>query len=113
VQAGDVVVRFQQMDSVQVRIRLQRAGARYVREGQRVALVSEVDRSAGIRTTVTNVAARGDSIGAVDAYVLLPGGITAFPPWATGEAKVTLRHSNIIGALWWAVRKRIRNDLFL
>jgi len=113
VRAGDVVVRFQQMDSVQVRIRLQRAGARYVREGQRVALVSEVDRSAGIRTTVTSVAARGDSIGGVDAYVLLPGGITAFPPWATGEAKVTLRHSNIIGALWWAVRKRIRNDLLL
>jgi putative peptide zinc metalloprotease protein len=113
VQAGDVVVRFQQADSIQVRIRLQRAGARYVRQGQRVALVSDVDRSRGLRATVTEVAARGDSTGGVDAYVLLPGGATAFHPWATGEAKVTLRWSNVFGALWWAVRKRIRNDLLL
>ena len=107
------MVEFERTDSVRVRIRLQAAGARYVQPGQKVALLSDVDRGSGVVATVSEVAARGDSTGTVDAYVFLPGGVTAFHPWATGEAKVTIRRSNILGALWWGVRKRIRNDLFL
>jgi hypothetical protein len=38
----------------------------------------------------------------------------AAPPFgATGTALVTVGRSNLLGALWWAVRKRIRNDLLL
>jgi putative peptide zinc metalloprotease protein len=110
---GDTVVEFERTDSVRVRIRLQAAGARYVQPGQKVALLSDVDRGSGVVATVAEVAARGDSSGTVDAYVFLPGGVTTFHPWATGEAKVTIRRSNILGALWWGVRKRLRNDLFL
>ena len=31
----------------------------------------------------------------------------------TGEARITLRDSNIWGALWWAIRSRIRTDVLL
>jgi len=31
----------------------------------------------------------------------------------TGEASVTLRRSNMWGALWWGVRKRVRTDFLL
>jgi hypothetical protein len=30
-----------------------------------------------------------------------------------GEASVTLRSSNIWGALWWSIRRGIRTDLLL
>jgi hypothetical protein len=35
------------------------------------------------------------------------------PPGGTGLASVTLARSSLLGALWWAVRSRIRNDLLL
>jgi hypothetical protein len=31
----------------------------------------------------------------------------------TGEASVTLRRSNVWGALWWTIRRRIRTDILL
>ena len=34
-------------------------------------------------------------------------------PGVTGEAKIVVRHSNVFGAMLWAVRKRVRGDLFL
>jgi len=37
-------------------------------------------------------------------------------PWrmgVTGEASVRLRRSNLLGALWWGVRQRVRSDLIL
>jgi hypothetical protein len=34
-------------------------------------------------------------------------------PGLTGEASVTLRRSNLWGAAWWALRKRLRTDILL
>jgi hypothetical protein len=31
----------------------------------------------------------------------------------TGEARITLRQTNAWGALWWAIRSRIRTDVLL
>jgi hypothetical protein len=45
--------------------------------------------------------------------VLLPGGIVAFRPGATGQAEVVVGRSNLLGALWWGIRKRIRGDILL
>jgi hypothetical protein len=40
-------------------------------------------------------------------------GAEALRPGMTGEARITLRESNIWGALWWAIRSRIRTDVLL
>ena len=53
-----------------------------------------------------------DSAGAVESRVRLTGG-DALRPGMTGEASITLRQSNAWGALWWAVRRRVRTDLLL
>jgi hypothetical protein len=34
-------------------------------------------------------------------------------PGMTGEASVVLRDSNLWGALWWALRARVRSDILL
>jgi hypothetical protein len=31
----------------------------------------------------------------------------------TGHAKITLRQSNLWGALWWEMRRGIRSDILL
>ena len=54
----------------------------------------------------------GNDAGAIEARipVRLEG------PWravATGEASVEIQRSTLLGALWWAVRKRVRSDLLL
>jgi hypothetical protein len=41
------------------------------------------------------------------------GGQTRWRPGMTGEASVTIRRSNVWGALWWGIRKRVRTDLLL
>jgi len=112
-EAGDVVVRFHRSDTVQVRIRLQPAGARAVEPGQAVRLLPDVDRRADRRAVVTDLAARGDSAGRAEARVLLPADAVAFRPGATGHAEVVVGRSNLLGALWWGLRKRIRGDLLL
>ncbi len=37
----------------------------------------------------------------------------ALRPGVTGQAKIVVRRSSVWGALWWAVRKRVRSDLLL
>ena len=32
---------------------------------------------------------------------------------ATGEAKVEIQRSSLLGAMWWAVRQRVRGDILL
>jgi hypothetical protein len=44
--------------------------------------------------------------------VIVPAG-RAYRPGVTGEAAITVRRSNVIGALWWGIRKRVRTDLLL
>jgi hypothetical protein len=37
----------------------------------------------------------------------------SFRPGMTGEARVTVRESNVWGALWWNIRRHIRSDILL
>ena len=60
------------------------------------------------------MAAAGDAEdGVVEARVRLANDGDGLRPGVTGEAKIVVRRSNVFGAMLWAVRKRLRGDLFL
>jgi putative peptide zinc metalloprotease protein len=99
-------------DGVEARIALAGAGASLAREGQRARLISHADPSYRVEATLTGVAASASPDGLVESRVRLPGA-EALRPGMTGEARITLRDSNIWGALWWAIRSRIRTDVLL
>ncbi|MCH7875229.1 MAG: HlyD family efflux transporter periplasmic adaptor subunit [Gemmatimonadetes bacterium] len=112
--AGDVVAVLAVTDSLELRLRLDRAGATMVRAGQSVALITYTgagETHSGSIVSVSLAALRqGEE---VEARVRLHGRAAGLRAGVTGEAKITIRRSNILGALWWAIRKRIRNDLLL
>lgn len=113
---GDTAVRLLgSPDSVQLRIVLDRAGATLVRQGQVARVVPYSDPSASVRAPVVAVSTAGlraDTTVRLEAQVLLPAN-GAFRTGVTGEAKILVRRSNVLGALLWAVRKRVRSDLLL
>ena len=114
--SGAVAVRLGTPDSVELRVVLERAGATLVRPGQPVALIPYADVSGALHGRVASVATAaagqgGD--GQLEARVLVPRTASTWRAGATGEAKITVRRSNLIGALVWAVRKRVRSDLLL
>ena len=109
---GDRLIELGQPDSLELRIALTGAGATGVRTGQPVHLVFHAD-AASLAAHVTGVAqASTAGAGAVEARVGMRG-TAQWRPGMTGEASVTLRRSNLWGALWWGVRRRVRTDLFL
>src|SRR2546422_85002 len=113
---GAVAVRLGPPGAVERRVVRGRAGATLVRPGQPVAVIAYADVSHTLQGRVASVAAAaagqaGD--GQLEARVLVPRTAGAWRAGATGEAKITLRRSNLIGALVWAVRKRVRSDLLL
>jgi len=63
--------------------------------------------------SVATAAAGQGGDGQLEARVLVPRTASTWRAGATGEAKITVRRSNLIGALVWAVRKRVRSDLLL
>lgn len=50
--------------------------------------------------------------GQVEARVRVPA-TSAWRQGVSGEVVITVRRSSILGAMWWGVRRRIRNDLLL
>jgi putative peptide zinc metalloprotease protein len=111
VEAGDRVLEVGQPDSVELRIALAGAGASRVQPGQPVDLIPYSDPGIRIRSRVGTVAAAGSG-GSVQARIRMAGG-GWLRPGMTGEASVTLRRSNVWGALWWAIRRRVRTDILL
>ncbi len=111
VDAGQTVLTIGEPDSSEVRIRLNGSGSTLVAPGQRVTLLSLADVAHPVRGAITSVS-RTAATGDVEARVHLPAG-AAWRPGASGEASVVVRKSNLAGALWWAVRKRVRSDLLL
>ncbi len=111
--AGDTLLALGDPDSLEIRIRLRGAGAAQVRPGQRARLVSYAGPGRGVVAPVAGVSAASGFAGdGVEARVRLAAG----PGWragVTGEAKVLLRRSNLFGALWWGIRRRVRSDLLL
>jgi multidrug efflux pump subunit AcrA (membrane-fusion protein) len=109
---GEQLIELGQPDSLEIRIALAGAGATQVRVGQGARLVFHADGRtlAGRVGSVALSSAPGS--GTVEARVGLRGG-TRWRPGMTGEASVTLRQSNLWGALWWGVRRRVRTDILL
>jgi multidrug efflux pump subunit AcrA (membrane-fusion protein) len=112
VELGQHLIELGQPDSLEIRIALVGAGATQVRAGQRARLVFHADGHslAGRVGGVALSSAKGS--GAVEARVGLRGD-GRWRPGMTGEASVTVRESNLWGALWWSVRRRVRTDILL
>ena len=112
--AGDVVAALGVTDSLELRLRLDRAGATMVRAGQSVALITYTGAGETHSGSIVSVSlatlGQGEE---VEARLRLHARAAGLRAGVTGEAKITIRQSNILGALWWAIRKRIRNDLLL
>ncbi len=112
VSLGQPLVDVGQPDSLEVRIALGGAGTTEVRPGQTVRLAFEADAGM-IEGRVSTVAQLGSAdSGTVEARMPLVG-TERWRPGMTGEASVTVRRSNLWGALWWAIRRRVRTDLLL
>lgn len=112
VDGGDTVLTVADPDSVDARVTLAGAGASAVRPGQTVALLCFADVGHPVLALVRSVSSAAGAGGGVEARVRLPAG----PAWragVTGEASIRLRRSNLLGALWWGVRQRVRQDILL
>jgi len=109
---GEPLLELGQPDSLEIRIALTGAGVTQVRAGQAARLVFHADGStlAGRVGSVAQSSAAGS--GTVEARLGIRGG-GRWRPGMTGEASVTVRRSNLWGALWWGVRQRVRTDILL
>jgi putative peptide zinc metalloprotease protein len=111
---GDTLLVIQDLSQLEARARLVSAGSARVTPGQRVRLISYQRMAAPLEATVTSVsaAAQGGALGALEVRIALPQG-NGLLAGATGEASVLWGRSTMLGAIWWAIRSRIRNDLIL
>jgi multidrug efflux pump subunit AcrA (membrane-fusion protein) len=111
VSIGDTLLRLVS-DRVEARIALDGAGASLARAGQRAKLIGHADPRVRLEATLASVAPSASPDGMVESRVRLVE-TEALRPGMTGEARITLRESNVWGALWWAIRSRIRTDVLL
>jgi putative peptide zinc metalloprotease protein len=112
VSLGDTLLRLAGSRGVEARVALEGAGASLAREGQRVRLIAHADPGFRMEAVVSSVAASASPGGMVESRVRLAGA-EALRPGMTGEARITLRRTTAWGALWWAIRSRIRTDVLL
>jgi len=113
VQAGDPIMRLATLDTLEARVALARAGAASVRTGQVVHLIAYGDAANPVDAVVRGVAPAGDrDRGTIE--IRVPVGLSiGWRAGATGEASVELRRSTMLMAIWWNLRQKIRNDLFI
>jgi HlyD family secretion protein len=112
VSLGEPLLELGQPDSLEIRIALAGAGATQVRAGQATRLVFHADGHTLTGRVASVALSSAAGSGTVEARVGLRGG-GRWRPGMTGEASVTLRKSNLWGALWWGVRRRVRTDILL
>ena len=112
---GTRILTIATVDSLEARVALDGAGATRVRPGQPVHLVTYADPTSRVVTTIDAVSAAGrglNAVGAIEARVPVHAD-GAWRAAATGEAKVEIQRSSLLGAMWWALRQRIRGDILL
>jgi putative peptide zinc metalloprotease protein len=112
VSRGELVLALGRPDSVEARIALKGPGATAVRAGQPVRLLSEASLTPPLAAQLAQISAAVGKSQALEARVRLPAA-DSWRPGMTGRARVTLRNSNVWGALWWRVRRSIRSDILL
>jgi putative peptide zinc metalloprotease protein len=111
VASGEIVLSLGRFDSLEVRIALQGAGGTLVQRGSPVSLLVDATSDARVTALITSISAAATPQ-IVEARLRLP----AMPGWRagmTGRASVTIRDSNLWGALWWSIRGGIRSDILL
>lgn len=113
VAAGGEVMRLNEPDSLELVVALERAGATLVRAGQPAAVFVRLGVGRALEARVASVAAAAAGPGRVEARIHFPSAAAGLRPGVTGEARIAVQRSNVWGALWWAVRKRVRSDLLL
>jgi putative peptide zinc metalloprotease protein len=111
VSVGDTLLRLAEA-RIEARIALAGAGASLARVGQRTRLIAHADPGVRLDATLASVAPSASPDGMVESRVPLVRTET-LRPGMTGEASIRLRESNLWGALWWAIRSRIRTDVLL
>jgi hypothetical protein len=109
---GEEVLRLGDSDSVEIRIALAGAGRTLVRVGNPVRMLSDASLASPIKGRVAAVSTAGSSPDHLEIRLRLPAG-ASWRPGMTGRAKITLRETNLWGALWWGVRRNLRSDLLL
>ncbi len=111
VASGATVLELGEVDSVEVRIALEGAGGTLIRPGSRASLLPHATLDAPVTAVITSISATATPR-AVEARVRLPA-LGGWRPGMTGRASVTVRSSNVWGALWWSIRRGIRSDILL
>lgn len=113
VQFGDTLLLLSEWSAREAIVRLRGAGAVSLQPGDVVRLISYQELSHPLRAIVTSVAPSADG-GAhgIEARVQLPSDMFT-RPGASGEARVLLRKTNVLGALVWALRSRLQADVLL
>ena len=109
---GEEVLRLGTSDSVEIRIALAGAGRTLVRVGNPVRLLSDASLAPPVKARVAAVSPAGSSPDHHEVRLRLPAGVS-WRPGMTGRAKITLRPTNLWGALWWGVRGTVRSDILL
>lgn len=102
------------LDSLDVRVRLRGGGALAARAEMPVSLLLDVEGAHSVRTRLLRVSpiAAADGAGEVEAIVRVPAD-NEWRAGTSGRAIVRVGRSTIAGALWWAVRTRLRPELLL
>jgi len=111
VASGATVLLVGEVDSVEIRIALQGAGGTLIRRGSRARLLADATMDSPVSALVTSISATATPR-TVEARLLLPA-LNGLRPGMTGRASVTVRDSNLWGALWWSIRRGIRSDILL
>ena len=111
VASGATVLLVGDIDSVEVRIALEGAGGTLIQRGSPARLLADATLESPISATVTSISASATPR-TVEARLLLPA-VSGLRPGMTGRASVTVRDSNLWGALWWSIRRGIRSDILL
>lgn len=98
----------------QARVVLDHDAGSLARPGQAVRLLPLADPAARTTGMVAAVAAAGaeEGPGRVEVRITIPPD-AGWHTGSTGEARLVLRRSTLAGAVWYALRSRIRGDLLL
>jgi HlyD family secretion protein len=112
---GTKILTIATVDSLEARIALDGAGATRVRAGQAVKLIAYANPASRIESMIGDVSPAGRGLaeaGAIEARVPIRTE-GAWRAAATGEAKVEIQRTSLLGAMWWSLRQRVRADILL
>jgi hypothetical protein len=107
-----MIMRIGRIDSIEVRIDVSGAGSTLIGAGSPVQLIPEAVLNGGVRGSLAGVSLIAGPAKATEARLRLPA-TGGWRPGMTGQASITVRPSNLWGALWWRLRRAVRTDILL